>query len=290
MSNKNTSFLKNKEMICGDKVLDLSEPRIMGILNLTQDSFYDGGKHTQGEDYLHAAEAMIAEGAHIIDVGAASTRPGAKLIDEKQEWDILYQPLVKMKKAFPDMMFSVDTYNASQIAKCADLGVHLINDISGGSWDQNMFSEIAKYSMAYVMMHIQGKPENMQNAPSYHSVIDDVVDFFAKRIKRLKDLEFHQIIIDPGFGFGKSLGHNFELLAEMNRLTDLGCPVLAGLSRKSMIFRSLDISPQEALNGTSVLNTLALQNGADILRVHDIKEANETIKLVLRYKRGLKNI
>lgn len=264
--------------------IDVHFPKVMGIINLTPDSFFDGGKYQKEEAYLERAEKLVEEGASILDLGAASSKPGAKLIDEKDEWAILEYPITKIRKRFPEILISVDTYNASQVQKCADLGVNIINDISSGTWDEQMFTEIAKQNMAYVMMHIQGKPENMQENPSYENVTEQLMDFFKLRIEKLQNLGFDKIIIDPGFGFGKTLEHNYELLAGMKQLKQLGFPILAGLSRKSMIFRALEISPDEALNGTTALNMLALMNGANILRVHDAREARETISLFSLYK------
>jgi len=280
---------QSQEMVCGDGVLNLDLPKIMGILNLTEDSFYDGGQFNKGEAFLHRAAKMIEQGVSIIDVGAASTRPGAPLINEKDEWEILQYPLSQLKKNFPHILLSVDTYNAAQVKKCADLGVNIINDISGGSWGEEMFQEVAQQNMAYVMMHIHGKPENMQDNPVYNSVENEVAAYFKLRIEKLHSLGFHRIILDPGFGFGKKMGHNYRLLSKLNDLSQLGYPILVGLSRKSMIFRALNISPKEALNGTTVLHTLALQNGAKILRVHDVKEAYETIQLFSLYKETMEN-
>jgi len=284
-----TKGSQSQEMFCGDGVLNLDIPQIMGILNLTEDSFYDGGQFNKGESFLHRAAKMIEQGVNIIDVGAASTRPGAPLISEKDEWDILQYPLLELKKNFPHILLSVDTYNAAQVKKCADLGANIINDISGGSWGEEMFQEVAQQNMAYVMMHIQGKPENMQDNPTYDSVVEEVVGYFQMRIMKLHHLGFNKIILDPGFGFGKKMGHNYRLLAKLDILERLGFPVLVGLSRKSMIFRALNTSPEDALNGTTVLHTLALQNGAKILRVHDVKEAFETIQLFSLYKETLED-
>jgi len=284
MSDKSTSFSKIQ---CGDLVLDLETPRIMGIINLTEDSFFDGGTYSKEKEYLKRASNLIEGGAAILDIGAASSRPGTDLINEDDEWQVLENPIKRIRAEFPDILISVDTYNASQIEKCSDLGVHIINDISGGSWDSKMFEEISKFNMAYVMMHIQGKPKNMQDQPQYISVLDEVRTFFEEGIKKLNGLNFHQIILDPGFGFGKSIEHNYQLLAKLNSLSSLNYPLLAGLSRKSMIFRVLEISPQEALNGSTAIHMLALQNGAHILRVHDAKEANETIRLFSMYKEAL---
>lgn len=272
-------------MNCNQLNLNLSFPQVMGIINLTPDSFFDGGKYQKEDAYLKRAKQLVEEGASILDLGAASTKPGSNLIDEIEEWNILKKPIQQIRKKYPELLISVDTYNAGQVKKCADLGVNIINDISGGSWDEKMFSEVSQFDMAYVMMHIQGKPENMQQNPQYNKLMEEVKEYFKFRIEKLKSFGFRNIILDPGFGFGKTLEHNYELLAKMNELNELGFPILAGLSRKSMIFRALDISPQESLNGTTALNMLALQSGAKILRVHDVKEAVETIRLFVQYKR-----
>jgi len=274
-------------MICNHLNLDLSVPQVMGIINLTADSFFDGGKYQKKESYLNRAQQLITEGAGILDLGATSTKPGKQLIAEKDEWEILEEPIKQIRQQFPKILISVDTYNSKQVSKCADLGVNIINDISGGSWDENMYSEVAKYNMAYVMMHIQGRPENMQQKPQYKNLIEEVKEYFKIKIRKLQNFGFDKIILDPGFGFGKTIEHNYELLAKMGELADLGLPVLAGLSRKSMIFRVLNITPLESLNGTTALNMMALQNGAKILRVHDVREAIETIKLFSLYKENM---
>lgn len=285
MSENNSSFSKFQ---CGDLEIDLEVPQLMGILNLTDDSFFDGGRYNKGEGFLSRAERLLEEGCAIIDVGAASTRPGAELIDEQEEWRILENPLQVLRKKYPHVLLSVDTYNAGQVKKCSDIGVNIINDISGGSWDEQMYAEVAQYKMAYVMMHIKGQPKTMQSKTGYSSVIDEVKNYFEEGIKKLEQLNFSNIILDPGFGFAKTLEQNYELLAKMNQLEILAYPVLAGLSRKSMIFRALEIGPKEALNGTTALNMLALHSGAKILRVHDAKEARETIQLFSLYKEGEK--
>lgn len=285
MSERSTSF---SEIQCGDLVLNLERPQIMGILNLTDDSFFDGGKYNHGEKHIVRAESLVREGASIIDIGAASSKPGMALINAEEEWQILEKPLKELRNRFPSTLISVDTYNASLLERCADAGVNMINDVSGGSWNESMYEEISKFQMAYVMMHIQGTPVNMQDNPNYTSLIDEVMVYLEEGIRKLNDLGFKNIILDPGFGFGKTSAHNFELLAKMQQFLRLGYPILAGLSRKSMIFRSLDIGPKEALNGTTALNMLALQNGAHLLRVHDAKEARETIQLYTLYKEGEK--
>ncbi len=283
MNENYTSFSKFQ---CGDLSLNLESPQIMGILNLTKDSFFDGGRYHEGDAFLKQAEKLLKEGCSIIDIGAASTRPGAELIDEEEEWSVLEKPLLKLRKEFPQIIFSVDTYNAAQVKKCDAIGVNIINDISGGSWNEEMYAEVSKFNMAYVMMHIKGEPKTMQSKTEYSNVIGDVKNYFEEGIKKLNELQFDNIILDPGFGFAKTLEQNYKLLAKMSQLEGLGYPLLAGLSRKSMIFRALEIKPGEALNGTTALNILALQNGAKILRVHDAKEAHETIQLFSLYKEG----
>jgi len=285
MSENNSSFSKFQ---CGDLTINMERPQLMGILNLTDDSFFDGGRYNKGEAFIVRVEKLVQEGCSIIDIGAASTRPGAELIDENEEWRILEKPLERLRKEFPHTILSVDTYHAKQVNKCDATGVNIINDISGGTWNENMYTEVSQFDMAYVMMHIKGKPKTMQNRTNYSSVIGEVKNYFEKGIKKLEYLNFKNIILDPGFGFAKTLEQNYELLAKMNQFEALAYPILAGLSRKSMIFRALGVEPQEALNGTTALNMLALQNGAQILRVHDAKEARETIQLFSLYKEGEK--
>jgi dihydropteroate synthase len=274
------------QILCNHLILDLSTPKVMGIINLTPDSFYDGGKYLSEQAWMARAAQLIEEGAQILDIGAASSRPGSELIGSDDEWKILENPIRQLRKIYPRILISVDTYNAGLVSLCADLGVNIINDISGGSWDNQMFAQVAKSPMAYVMMHIQGQPANMQQNPQYINVMDELKDYFKVRLEQLRMLDFQKIIIDPGFGFGKTLEHNYKILARMNELNELGFPVLAGLSRKSMIFRPLNISPEQSLNGTTALNMLALQQGANILRVHDVKEAVETIRLFTLFRAG----
>lgn len=256
----------------------------MGILNATPDSFYDGGKFVSDRDILQQVEKMIDDGANIIDIGAVSTRPGAKEISENEELERLLRVLNLITLHYPDVIISIDTYN-SRIAKSViENGAHIINDISGGTFDSKMFEVIAKYEVPYVIMHIQGTPKNMQQNPQYQNVVNDILGFFEQQIAKLKEIGITKnIIIDPGFGFGKSLEHNYELLHHLASFAEMGFPVLAGISRKSMINKLLKTKPQDALNGTTVLNTVALLNGANIIRAHDVKEAVEAIKLVEFY-------
>ncbi len=267
-----------------NKKLVFIKPIIMGILNVNPDSFYDGGKFNSEKDILLHVEKMIGEGATIIDIGAASTRPGAEEITEKQELERLLKVLNLISLNFPDTIISVDTYRSFIARKVIENGAHIINDISGGTFDTNMFEVIAEQQVPYIMMHIQGTPKNMQQNPQYENVVNEIKLFFQHQLTKLKQLGVTKnIILDPGFGFGKTLEHNYELLYHLNSFKDLGYSIMAGVSRKSMINKVLKIKPQNALNGTTILNTIALLNGVNILRVHDVKEAAESIKLVEFY-------
>ncbi len=264
---------------CNGRLLDLNTPKVMGILNYTADSFYDGGRHFTIEAAMMHCEKMLAEGAHIIDIGAASTRPGAPLISAMDEIKIL-QPLLKNIVAkMPSAIISIDTYNAQTASMAAGEGASLINDISGGTIDENMFDTIAKIQLPYILMHIKGVPATMHLNPNYNDVVTETMQFFVERISKLRALGVKDIIIDPGLGFGKKIEHNFQLLNHLKDFQMLDLPVLIGLSRKSMIWKSLNILPDEALNGTIALNMAALINGANILRVHDVKPAVECTKL-----------
>jgi dihydropteroate synthase len=260
--------------------IDFSRPLVMGILNLSPDSFYDGGKYTLPESALLRAKAMIEQGASIIDLGAVSTRPGSIPPSEAEEWARLEPALQLIRTELPDAILSVDTYRSQIAEKAANLGVAIINDISGGTMDAHMFETVARLQLHYVLMHIQGTPETMQMNPQYEDVVNEVKSFFAERIKQLNAVGFDKIILDPGFGFGKTVEHNFDLLESIGEFAAMGYPVLAGLSRKSMIMKSLGVSKENALNGTTILNTIALMKGAKILRVHDVTEAVEVVKLL----------
>ena len=223
---------------------------------------------------------MIEQGADIIDIGAMSTRPGAINFTEEEEIKRI-EPVIKtLIKHFPDAVFSVDTFRSKVAKMSAENGIHIINDISGGTIDKNMFKTISKLNIPYVMMHIQGTPQNMQKNPVYDNVVEDIYNYFSKKIAELNNLGFNKIILDPGFGFGKTVEHNYKLLKELKYFKKLNLPILVGISRKSMINKVLGTTPAEALNGTTVLNTIALMNGANILRVHDVKEAKEAVKII----------
>lgn len=263
-----------------------STPLIMGILNVTPDSFFDGGKYTEEQHWLAHTREMIEAGADLIDVGAYSTRPGAKNISETEELERLIKVLVSLRKNFPDLLISVDTFRANVAEQAVAVGANIINDISGGTMDFKMFETIAKLDVPYVFMHIQGTPETMQQNPKYNNVVNEVHAFFGEKLKQLKDLGVTKVILDPGFGFGKTVEHNFQLLKNLNKFQDFKLPILAGVSRKSMINKLLNISSKDSVNGTSILNTIALKNGANILRVHDVKEAKEVVK-VFEYLRTI---
>ncbi|MGL4596744.1 MAG: dihydropteroate synthase [Bacteroidia bacterium] len=269
---------------CNEKELYLSKPVAMGILNLTPDSFYDGGAYDLPERALAQAHALAQAGAKIIDLGACSTRPSAVygqtgLASEAEEWQRLEPALRLIRSELKNVFLSIDTFRASIAEKAAKLGADIINDISGGSMDAQMDHILAEIGLPYILMHIQGTPQTMQENPQYEDVVQEVYAFLEKRIAALEKRGVRQIIIDPGFGFGKTIDHNYTLLRELNTFTKLGKPILAGFSRKSMIHRFLNIKPEESLNGTTVLHTLALEKGASILRVHDVREANEAIAL-----------
>ncbi len=269
------------ELKWNDKYLDLSKPVVMGILNLTPDSFYDGKKNQSLSNAIRQTEKMVIEGAAIIDIGAVSTRPNAPNVSADEEWGRLRTPLAEIRKRFPDAFLSIDTYRSSIAQQAADFGADMINDISGGRFDEHMFETIAGLNLPYIMMHIKGNPTTMQQYPVYENVVSEISDFFEKQLSKLASLGLTEnIILDPGFGFGKTVEHNYELLQNFSEFKKLEFPLLAGLSRKSMINKVLGTNPGDALNGTTVLNTIALLNGANILRVHDVKEAMEAVKLV----------
>jgi len=269
----------------GGRLLDLAVPRVMGILNITPDSFYSGSRYNSDVEILAAANLMVTEGADIIDVGGYSSRPGAADISAEEEAKRVLKAVKLISREFPEIIISVDTFRAD-IAKAAvvECGAHIINDISGGEADREMFLLIEKLNVPYIMMHMKGDPRTMQKNPVYNDVVADILKWMGERIFRLQSAGVKDIIIDPGFGFGKTSEQNFELLQRIGDLSVAGLPVLVGISRKSMIWKTLGLSPAEALNGTTVMNTVALMNGVDILRVHDVKEAVQAIRLVQRLK------
>jgi len=265
---------------CKGTLLDLNSPKVMGILNITPDSFYDGGMYKDEISILNQTEKMLADGATFIDVGAYSSRPGAAEVSEEEELKRIVPVIELLIKKFPDIIISVDTFRSKVAKETISLGAAIINDISGGNLDSKMHETIAKLKVPYILMHMAGTPKTMQNNPTYEDVTKDLIYFFSEKIDQLHRLNISDIIIDVGFGFGKTIEHNFELLRNMSLFQHLDKPILAGLSRKSMLYKTLDITAQEALNATTSANTIALLNGANILRVHDVKEAVEAITLV----------
>ncbi|TLX71518.1 dihydropteroate synthase [Labilibacter sediminis] len=275
-------FLRNKTTYnCSGKLIDISQPQVMGILNITPDSFYDGGKYEEESVIIHRVSNMLNDGADIIDIGAYSSRPGAKHIDEKEELQRLINALSVIRKQFQHAIISVDTFRsniASYVVR--EFQVDMINDISAGDMDKAMFETVAKLNVPYIMMHMKGTPQNMQVNPSYdNDVVFEVIDYLAKKTAKLNQLGVHDIILDPGFGFGKTIDQNYEIFSRLNEFKMFELPLLVGVSRKSMIYKYLGSSADEALNGTTALNMLALERGAGILRVHDVKEAKECIKI-----------
>jgi dihydropteroate synthase len=287
MSSKDTFFSPKLTITCHGQLIDFSVPRVMGILNITPDSFYDGGRYLSEPDVVSRVSAIFAEGGDMVDVGACSSRPGAPEISYEEEKVRLKMALRAIRREFPNVILSIDTYR-SGIAEYAigEFGAGMINDISAGRLDEQMFPVAGKLRVPMVVMHMQGIPQTMQNRPVYGDIVKELMAFFAERAADAKRNGVKDIIVDPGFGFGKTVGHNFQLLRELNLFTLLGMPVMAGLSRKSMVYKSLNSTVDDALNGTTVLNTLALSNGARILRVHDVKEASEAVKLFSIYNSG----
>ena len=261
------------------RLFDLSKPKVMGILNLTPDSFYDGGVHNEINKIEDHVNKMVNDGMDILDIGGYSSKPGAKNISVDEELSRVIPILKHIRKIFPELVISIDTFRSKIASASLNEGADIINDISGGTLDKNMMSIVAKNNCPYILMHMQGNPQNMQNDPSYENVTLEIIQYLAQRIKIAHDNNIIDIIVDPGFGFGKTLEHNFEILNNLEKFNVLDTPILAGFSRKSMIYKTLKTSSEKALNGTSSLNTIALTKGAKILRVHDVKEAKECIIL-----------
>jgi dihydropteroate synthase len=275
-SDKSTFFSSKRIFEFNGKTMDFTRPKVMGILNVTPDSFYKGR-----EAWRHGGmERIVAEGAYIIDIGAVSTRPGAVEVSVEEEKRRLIPVLKETRRRYPDIIISIDTYRAEIAAIAAAEGADMINDISGGTMDPGMITAIIRLGIPYIIMHIQGVPGTMQVNPVYENVTEEVAGFLLGQAKKLEAHGHHRIILDPGFGFGKTVEHNYSLLNSLDQLAGTGYPVLAGISRKSMINRVLGTKPEEALNGTTVLNTIALLKGASILRVHDVREAVEAVKLM----------
>ncbi len=284
MQPKDTFFSRKLTINCKGELYDLSQPKVMGILNITPDSFFDGGKYNTEEMILNQVIMMMNDGCDILDIGAYSSRPGANNVPEDVELKRLEAALKVIRFHFPDILISVDTFR-SEVAKklVKDYQVDIINDISAGEMDEKMFETIADLNVPYIMMHMQGTPQNMQQNPEYKNVVKDIMTYFSKKLEKIKLLGINDVILDPGFGFGKTIDHNYQLLKYLDDFKIFELPLLVGVSRKSMIQKLLDITPEDALNGTTVLNTFALLGGANIIRVHDVKEAKETIKLTEKF-------
>ena len=269
---------------CKGKLIDLTIPKIMGILNLTPDSFYDGGLYNNTDRALAQTEKMLLEGATFIDIGGASSKPGAVEISADEELARVLPVIEEIHKTFPETIISIDTYRSDVAKKAVAAGAAMVNDISGGNLDAKMLKTVGALGVPYVAMHMQGTPQNMQDKPSYDTILTEIRLFFAAKIDAAHKAGIHDIIIDPGFGFGKTLEHNYSLLKNISSIQMDGIPMLIGVSRKSMIHKLLQIEVADALNGTSVLNTVALQQGAQILRVHDVKEAHQAVQLIEKLK------
>ena len=275
----------NYYMNVNGRLLDLSTPQVMGILNVTPDSFYAGSRMQTETQIATRVEQMLEEGADMIDIGAYSSRSGAADISVQEEMDRLRAGLRIVRRMHPDAIVSVDTFRAAVACMCVEeYGVAIVNDISGGEMDKDMFPTVARLGVPYVLMHMQGTPQNMQQQPHYDSLLGDIFRYFARKVQQLRDLGAKDIVLDPGFGFGKTLEHNYELLAHLEDFRIFGLPLLVGVSRKSMVYNLLGTTPAEALNGTTAVNTVCLMKGADILRVHDVRQAVEAIKIITKMK------
>jgi dihydropteroate synthase len=276
---KDTFFQKKATVNAGGKLIDLSSPKVMGIINITPDSFYAESRKTGIADVLQQAEKMLADGATFLDIGAYSSRPGADDISVQEETDRLLPVVEAIVSAFPEAIISIDTFRAKVAEAAIHSGAHMINDISGGELDEDMFATVARLQVPYILMHMKGNPQTMQQLANYEDVFAEVYDYFVKKTYRLKQLGVHDIILDPGFGFAKKPEHSYALMNRMQEFNTLQLPILAGISRKKMIYGLLNTTADEALNGTTALNTIALMKGAGILRVHDVKEAVEAVKI-----------
>lgn len=272
-------FHPQRTLNCNGKLLDLEQPVVMGILNVTPDSFFDGGHYVGESAVLQQVESMLAAGASIIDIGGMSSRPGAKIISDEEELSRVIPVIELIIKKFPDIIISIDTVKSVVARRSTEAGVSIVNDISAGRLDKNLYETVADLGVPYVLMHMQGTPGDMQKNPVYEDVTQEVLDFFIREVGKLRTLGIKDIILDVGFGFGKTVEHNFQLLRNLHVFQILDLPILTGLSRKSMVCRTLDVTPTDALNGTTALHMVALQQGSRILRAHDVREAIEVIKL-----------
>jgi len=264
---------------CKGKLVDLSKPKVMGILNITPNSFFDGGKYTSDDEIIAKVEKMLNEGATFIDVGAYSSKPSAEYVSEEEELNRILPVVQLLVNKFPDILLSIDTFRSKVASACIENGAAIINDISAGNLDDKMLEIIAQYQVPYIMMHMRGTPQTMQSLTNYEDIIKEILFYFSEKISQARSLGINDLIVDPGFGFAKTIEQNYEVMQKMQLLHHLELPILIGISRKSMIYKTLEISADEALNGTTFLNTFALTKGAHILRVHDVAAAVECVKL-----------
>jgi len=264
---------------CNGKLIDLSSPKVMGILNVTPNSFFDGGKHSDEKAILNQVEKMLSEGASFIDIGGYSSKPSAEFVSEEEELQRLLPVIQKVGKAFPEAIISIDTFRSKVAKETIESGAAIINDISAGNLDDKMLETVSQLKVPYIMMHMKGTPQTMQSMTQYENIVKEMLFYFSERVSKARSLGINDLILDPGFGFAKTLAQNFEVLSKLELFQMLELPVLAGVSRKSMIYKTLETSAEFALNGTTSLNTIALLKGAKILRVHDVKEAVECVKL-----------
>lgn len=277
---KDTFFSKNRSLNCRGRLLSLETPKVMGILNVTPDSFYDGGRYNEPSSALDRVHEMVSEGADIIDIGAASSRPGAGLMDPGEELARLEPVLELVRGEFPDLILSVDTYSAEVAQQVvAHFETDIINDISAGELDPEMIPVVSRLNVPYMIMHMKGVPGDMQDNPAYHNVTDEIIQYFSQKVHTLHHEGVSDVLLDPGFGFGKTMEHNYELLSQISAFQMFELPVVAGVSRKSMIYKLLESSSEEALNGTTAAHMLLLQGGVNIIRVHDVKEAKEAVTI-----------
>ena len=268
---------------CNGQLIDLFTPKVMGVLNITPNSFFDGGKYKNETEILFQVEKMLIEGATFIDIGAYSSKPNAEFVSENEEISRIVPVVNLVLKHFPNTILSIDTFRSQVAHATIESGAAMINDISAGNLDSNMYETIAKYNVPYIMMHMRGNPQTMQTLTDYDDIVKDILFYFSEKVAQVRSFGINDIIVDPGFGFAKTTAQNFEVLNKLELFSNLNVPVLAGISRKSMIYKTLNTTSQDALNGTTVLNTLALTKGAKIVRVHDVKEAVECVTLFNKF-------
>ncbi|HAT63700.1 MAG TPA: dihydropteroate synthase [Flavobacteriaceae bacterium] len=269
---------------CKGTLINITTPKVMGILNITPDSFYDGGNLTNERLILAQAEKMLKQGATLLDIGGHSSRPGANEVSEKEELQRVVPAIEAILKQFPEALISIDTFRSEIVKKSVEAGAVMVNDISAGNLDSNMMKTVAQLKVPYVMMHMKGNPKTMVSLSEYKNVTKEVLFYFSEKLAEARTLGMNDVIVDPGFGFAKTRHHNFELLNHLELFTSLEVPLLVGISRKSMIYKTLQTTPKEALNGTTALHSIALLKGASILRVHDVKEAIECVTLLENFK------